>query len=183
MIRGKHSSESLAIVLNKFIDIYVLCSKYQNPETIHHIKPDKIISKCKACGNVFQIKISHKSLNYITKSEAHKKQVINKNITNLPETNDEWSVNTSADAVAIRKQTLSPELSNSSKIKKVFFTLFNDGDIRSNFYVKIEQIKSLINNDKSMLLLLRCIENFMLENEKCLTDIVHFINGFYEKQL
>jgi translation initiation factor 5 len=161
IVRGKHNAEQLAIILDKYIEIYVLCSKCNNPETILHIKPDKIISKCKACGHVFKITNNCKLTNYILKTEVPKKQVSIKNdnvkITN---TNEEWSLDLSQSAIDARKQALSFEISNSMQIKRTFFNLFSD-DIRTDFYKKIEQIRPYINDDKDMLLILRCIENLI----------------------
>lgn len=178
MIRGKHSAEVLATILDKFIDIYILCCKCQNPETLLHPKKDKIISKCKACGNVFKIDRTHKLTDYIIKSESSKSKIVS---INFIEINQEWSLDVSPTAVDNRKQTL--EISDSVRIKQTFIEIFGQGNIRHDFYLKIERLRPLIKNDKDMLLLLKCIENFMLENSNLLPDIVHFINGFYDKEL
>lgn len=181
MIRGKHSADILANVLDKFINIYILCCKCQNPETILYPKLDKVISKCKACGNVFNINHDHKLTTHIIKSETSKTKIVKNNSIKIEETDEEWTLDISTTAVNNRKQVL--EVSNSMKIKQTFVDLFADKDIRTDFYLKILRLQPLINNDKDMLLLLKCIENFMLENSDLLLDIVHFVNGFYEEEL
>lgn len=37
-LNGKHDDEKLALYLDKFIDIYVLCTKCKNPETFLDVK-------------------------------------------------------------------------------------------------------------------------------------------------
>gem|GEM_PF-1717156 len=157
IIRGRCDVEQLAVILNKYIDIYVLCDQCNNPETALHNKVDYIAAKCAACGHIGKIKDTHKLSARILKSTQ-----IKNNSTKVPEIEHKWSLDTSRDAINSRKQVLMPD---SAQIKNIFIDLFSDGNIRTGFYQKIEHIKPLINDDKSMLLLLRCIENFMLQYE------------------
>lgn len=112
-ISGKHSDEQLAQHLDKFIDMYVLCTKCKNPETILEIKKNMITSKCKACGKLFKIDMTHKLSNFIFKTESNKKPTKNKNdLVKVIKKNDDhsdgekWSMDTSDGAVSERKQQL-----------------------------------------------------------------------------
>jgi translation initiation factor 5 len=50
IINGAHDAPKLQDYLDGFIDKFVLCKKYKNPETDVIIKDDKITLDCKACG-------------------------------------------------------------------------------------------------------------------------------------
>jgi translation initiation factor 2 beta subunit (eIF-2beta)/eIF-5 len=114
---GKHSEETLSLCLDKFIDMYVLCIKCKNPETIFNIKKNSIESKCKACGKTFKIDPTHKLSNFIMKNEVNKKPVVEVVKKTSPKKakvekivddndNEKWSLDTSQNAVASRKQQL-----------------------------------------------------------------------------
>lgn len=110
---GKHSEEELSKCLDKFIDMYVLCVKCKNPETIFEVKKGCIVSKCKACGKIFKVDSSHKLSNYIIKSDTNKKPVEERKVSpkkskikDDDNDNEDWSIDTSAEAVAMRKQKL-----------------------------------------------------------------------------
>jgi translation initiation factor 5 len=103
---GKHDVETLANLLDKFISMYVLCIKCGNPETIIKVKHDVIASKCKACGKVFKIDMNHKLSSFIINS--NKKEIIKneKEVVKKIVVNDEWTYDTSEQAVLMRKQDL-----------------------------------------------------------------------------
>lgn len=108
MFAGNHSAEALSLCLDKFIDLYVLCVKCKNPETVHKIKNNEILSNCKACGKCHKLDSKHKMFNYILKNEikpvvTQKEKVIKKTVTNDI---DCWSLDTSDKAVQSRKQQL-----------------------------------------------------------------------------
>ena len=52
IVNGRHSAEDLSLLLDGFIDKYVLCKNCGNPETIMTVSKDmsKLRLKCKACG-------------------------------------------------------------------------------------------------------------------------------------
>lgn len=105
MFAGKHSEETLASCLDKFIILFVLCQKCQNPETIINVKNNKIGAKCKACGSIFKIDENHKLSNFIIKSNVKiDKKVEVKEVKIVHD--EKWSLDTSESAVAARKQQL-----------------------------------------------------------------------------
>lgn len=113
IISGKHDDEQLALCLDKFIDTYILCIKCKNPETTLTVKKGNIISKCKACGKIFKIDLTHKLSNYILKTESSKQPVTHKNdllkiikVENVEKDGEVWSMDTSQSAVNARKQRL-----------------------------------------------------------------------------
>jgi translation initiation factor 5 len=73
IVNGKHSAEDLAVVLDQFIERYVLCKKCRNPETELRVKGESIQQNCKACGKRTSIDMSHKLSTYILKNPPHKK--------------------------------------------------------------------------------------------------------------
>lgn len=104
---GNHSAEALSVCLDKFIDLYVLCAICKNPETVHIIKNNEILSKCKACGKIHKVDSKHKIFGTMLKNEikpviVQKEKVIKKVIDD----NDVWSLDTSDKSVTLRKQQL-----------------------------------------------------------------------------
>lgn len=106
---GKHSEETLAVCLDKFIALFVLCVKCKNPETVIQVKHDKIMAKCKACGKTFKMDESHKLSNFIIKNKLTK-SIEKVEVKEIKVIDDEkWSLDTSESAVAARKQQLNFE--------------------------------------------------------------------------
>ncbi len=114
---GKHTGEALSLCLDKFIDMFVLCTRCKNPETFFEIKKDNIVSKCKACGKAFKIDPTHKLSNFIIKGDGNKKPTTEKKMSpkkskaeKIDENDNEvWSLDTSSQAVSSRKQQLCNE--------------------------------------------------------------------------
>jgi translation initiation factor 5 len=74
IVNGKRDAETLAVVLDSFIQRYVLCQKCRNPETVLTVKGETITSQCKACGKTNQIDMSHKLSTYILKNPPEKSE-------------------------------------------------------------------------------------------------------------
>jgi len=57
IVNGKHSEEDLSVLLDGFIDKYVLCKQCGNPETVLSVTKDqsRLRLKCKACGGVTMV--------------------------------------------------------------------------------------------------------------------------------
>eukprot|EP00029_Vermamoeba_vermiformis_P009035 TRINITY_DN4383_c0_g1_i1.p1 TRINITY_DN4383_c0_g1~~TRINITY_DN4383_c0_g1_i1.p1 ORF type:complete len:213 (+),score=32.42 TRINITY_DN4383_c0_g1_i1:73-639(+) len=69
MVPGAHSAESLAKILDGFIDKYVICKTDRNPETsIGITSKGEIRLKCKACGGTTVADMNHKMASYIVKN-------------------------------------------------------------------------------------------------------------------
>lgn len=103
---GKHDAIILANLLDKFISMYVLCVKCGNPETIMKVKNDTIVSKCKACGKIYKINNEHKLSNFIIKSDVNKQVKEKEEKVKEVIVDDEWTYDTSDEAVMLRKRDL-----------------------------------------------------------------------------
>lgn len=116
VISGKHEVEDLAVVLDKFIDRFVLCEECDNPETELVIKKS-IRLKCKACGHSTRCDESHKIANIMFRTKTAAIEVENEAIkdedfglaitSEADETdNDDWAVPTDPESVAKRQAEL-----------------------------------------------------------------------------
>lgn len=69
VVNGSHSAESLATLLDGFIEKFVLCKQDQNPETVIKITPKgEVELVCKACGGVTRTDLAHKLTSFIVKN-------------------------------------------------------------------------------------------------------------------
>ena len=69
VVNGSHSAESLATLLDGFIEKFVLCKQDQNPETVIKITPKgEVDLVCKACGTVTRTDLAHKLTSFIVKN-------------------------------------------------------------------------------------------------------------------
>ncbi|UKK01048.2 eukaryotic translation initiation factor 5 [Theileria orientalis] len=68
LINGAHTESSLATVLDKFIEMYVLCQKCQLPETEVLVKRGELHSSCNACGHKGVLDMTHKAASYMIKN-------------------------------------------------------------------------------------------------------------------
>jgi len=67
IIKGKHTYEELLVVLDKFIDKYLLCPKCKKPETSLFAEKKILKCYCRACGKVNKLDNSHKLTTHIIK--------------------------------------------------------------------------------------------------------------------
>lgn len=73
VIHGKIAVDQLKTLLDKFIDMYVICSGCGNPETTCLLHKKQLATSCRACGDVRKIKNqSHKLSEYMIKRASHK---------------------------------------------------------------------------------------------------------------
>jgi len=61
IVKGQHAQEALALLLDKFIARYVLCSKCKYPELAYTIEKKNLSAKCNACGGLRSLDTSHKA--------------------------------------------------------------------------------------------------------------------------
>ncbi|KAF7559325.1 hypothetical protein G7046_g4829 [Stylonectria norvegica] len=72
IINGAHDAAKLQEHLDGFINKFVLCKKCKNPETDVHIKEDRILLDCKACGQRSDVDIRLKLSGFILKTQPKK---------------------------------------------------------------------------------------------------------------
>ncbi|KAJ3262606.1 hypothetical protein HK103_000135 [Boothiomyces macroporosus] len=133
VINGAHNADSLQDILDGFIDKFVLCASCKNPETEFTFTKDDILKDCKACGAHLPVDMRHKLTSYIMKNKPAEKKdkyskvkdkaadaeeegmqvddELEKELAALPTAeqhgvDDDWAVDTSADAVAARVKDL-----------------------------------------------------------------------------
>ncbi|BAM40891.1 eukaryotic translation initiation factor 5 [Theileria orientalis strain Shintoku] len=68
LINGAHTDSSLAAVLDKFIELYVLCQNCQLPEIEVLVKRGELHSSCNACGHKGVLDMTHKAASYMIKN-------------------------------------------------------------------------------------------------------------------
>lgn len=127
ILMGMHIKEDILKIIDEIIDDYVLCRYCSNPETMIYVKNCKLCLKCAACGFRSIIKCKSKLDDFVCKYIANQpkpkkskiitQQIIMKRIESpqesitivLSESSDSdenWSVDVSDAAVALRKQEL-----------------------------------------------------------------------------
>jgi translation initiation factor 2 beta subunit (eIF-2beta)/eIF-5 len=65
ILNGTYAADVLQQTLNKYIDLYVLCSKCHLPEFVITVKKDDLRYKCKSCGCSGVNTADHKLTTYI----------------------------------------------------------------------------------------------------------------------
>ncbi|ETW56251.1 hypothetical protein PFAG_03699 [Plasmodium falciparum Santa Lucia] len=68
IVNGAHKEKDLVNILDKFIEMYVLCPHCLLPETDIVVKKGILICKCNACGNIGELNNSHKIATYMIKN-------------------------------------------------------------------------------------------------------------------
>ncbi|KAI4835596.1 eukaryotic translation initiation factor 5 [Plasmodium brasilianum] len=68
IVNGAHKENDLVNILDKFIEMYVLCPHCLLPETDIIVKKGFLICKCNACGNIGELNNSHKIATYMIKN-------------------------------------------------------------------------------------------------------------------
>lgn len=91
IVNGSHDASKLQDMLDGFIKKFVLCEQCQNPETVFKISVKKglIGARCKACGYVFQLDMTHKLTTFILKNPPE--QEMNTQGTSLTKKKDKKS--------------------------------------------------------------------------------------------
>jgi len=128
IVNGKHSEEDLSLLLDGFIDKYVLCKQCGNPETILTVSKDQstLRLKCKACGGLTKVDALDQLGKFIAKNpppkmkdmmleESRKKRSQEEEEQQVREAEqamskvsvqdtDTWSLDTSEEAIAARRK-------------------------------------------------------------------------------
>lgn len=91
IVNGSHDATKLQDMLDGFIKKFVLCEQCDNPETVFKfaMKKGLIGARCKACGYVFQLDMTHKLTTFILKNPPE--QEINAHGTSLTKRKDKKS--------------------------------------------------------------------------------------------
>lgn len=111
-LAGIQSNEVVQDCIFSFIDAYVLCKNCGNPETKFSVSKQRLVQACIACGTSNKLK-SDKTVDMIvkglSKKDTSKRKPIRKivNVTAQSDdgqSDDDWSLDTSSEAVLARKQ-------------------------------------------------------------------------------
>lgn len=70
LINGAHTERTLLQILDKFIEMYVLCTECHLPEIDVIIKKGTLCSRCNACGYKGILDNTHKAASYMVKNPA-----------------------------------------------------------------------------------------------------------------
>lgn len=77
IVNGRHDQETLAALLDGFIEKFVLCKTCGNPETIMAVsKAPSIELRCMACGNISAVEMGHRLCTFILKHPPTNKKYI-----------------------------------------------------------------------------------------------------------
>ncbi|XP_022094015.1 eukaryotic translation initiation factor 5-like [Acanthaster planci] len=130
IVNGSHDVAKLQDLLDVFIKKFVLCPECENPETNLIVRKGTIGQHCVACGHQGMIDMRHRLTTFIVKNppehdptsigsskterKSRKKETSNTSQNGddgidplaLKDDDDDWSVDTSEDAVAERMQSL-----------------------------------------------------------------------------
>ncbi|EKX73208.1 eukaryotic translation initiation factor 5, putative [Theileria equi strain WA] len=68
LINGAHTEKALSLILDKFIELYVLCPQCQLPEIEVIVKRGALHSSCNACGHKGTLDMTHKAASYMIKN-------------------------------------------------------------------------------------------------------------------
>jgi translation initiation factor 5 len=154
-IHGNYDVEQLSQVLDRFIDIYVLCgsAECKLPETNLEITGSKLRMTCRACGKSNIIPNDHKLTNFIFKN-VRPGVTIKENTENQHEVVDQqkvaWSVPTDRESVEKRKQ----EAGNSNAKKS------DESGGTLNIEQQLLQLKELVKTDPDLNLFIASVQKF-----------------------
>eukprot|EP00914_Ancora_sagittata_P029262 GHVO01057852.1.p1 GENE.GHVO01057852.1~~GHVO01057852.1.p1 ORF type:complete len:356 (+),score=61.44 GHVO01057852.1:123-1070(+) len=68
IINGSHKAETLQQIMDKFIQLYVICPKCSLPEVDLMVKKKRIFGRCNACGQNVEFDSTHKIAAYVIKN-------------------------------------------------------------------------------------------------------------------
>jgi len=119
VINGFHDAKQLALLLDKFITLFILCPRCKLPETALSVHKKAVVTTCAACGYNGPSANQHKFAMFIAKNPPKPAKNIAARVTfqvvptalaaetkeeaAAPEPDLDWATDTSAEAVAARK--------------------------------------------------------------------------------
>lgn len=68
IVNGAHTQQDLQVLIDKFIDKFVLCENCKLPEIDLVLKKNSVAYRCNACGNQGQVDNRHKLATFILKN-------------------------------------------------------------------------------------------------------------------
>ncbi|SJK85923.1 translation initiation factor eIF-5 [Babesia microti strain RI] len=74
LINGAHNERDLATILDKFIEMYVLCPNCQLPEIDVFVRKGSLVYSCNACGSQGTLDMTHKAATYMIKNPTDTKK-------------------------------------------------------------------------------------------------------------
>lgn len=73
IINGAHNEKDLTTILDKFIEMYVLCMGCHLPEIDMNVKKGALNYKCNACGSIGMLDCAHKAATYMIRNPPDNK--------------------------------------------------------------------------------------------------------------
>ncbi|KAK2195936.1 bifunctional W2 domain/Translation initiation factor IF2-IF5 domain/Translation initiation factor IF2-IF5 [Babesia duncani] len=128
LINGAHNEKILTLILDKFIDKYVLCPNCHLPEIEVLVKKGILSCRCNACGHQGLLDMTHKAASYMAKNpattnESSKQKSLDKKVRkkSSKKQDEERENGTQYESAPLEKLTLeSPELIEASERLALF---------------------------------------------------------------
>jgi translation initiation factor 5 len=169
-IHGSYDVEQLSVVLDRFIEKYVLCGspECKLPETNLEINGSKLRMTCRACGKTSAISNDHKLTNFIFKNVRPGvtiKDQVEDTLTVVDQQAIVWSVPTDRESVENRKLE-----AGSSNAKKTTETG------TQNIQQQLLQLKDLIKTEPDLTVFIAAVQKF--QKQFTLNDQLLVMNLF-----
>ena len=181
LFAGKHDEETLAVCLDKFISLFVLCKKCHNPETVIQVKKTKIGGKCKACGHIFKLDENHKLSNFIIKNNIQVDKTVEVKIVKTID-DEKWSLDTSESAVTARKQKLimRKEIENTVYPIKNLIHYVEQSPSTDDFIKELSSLQILQHWSETVLIKYIFAGLFMVDIKKNFYQKLSYLNHFVD---
>eukprot|EP01125_Pyxidicula_operculata_P003122 TRINITY_DN1337_c0_g1_i1.p1 TRINITY_DN1337_c0_g1~~TRINITY_DN1337_c0_g1_i1.p1 ORF type:complete len:327 (+),score=46.32 TRINITY_DN1337_c0_g1_i1:24-1004(+) len=212
-IGGNRDLKELNDILDKYIDIYVLCQVCGNPETIMAVGKRNIKLNCRACGETsVNSEVNDKFGSYLTKkptvsdkkteeeyvedefekeTEETETPEGSQNVTELSMTGNPinalksyWRSNPSSEAIEESvKRLQSKHKMNDVQLLHTIFTSLFDKDYSQDFDHKSEIVKLFIPSKKLQQQVMICIEGMCVSDQSLIPKISSILECFMDNEV
>ncbi|XP_955411.1 eukaryotic translation initiation factor 5, putative [Theileria annulata] len=117
LINGAHTDTTLAGVLDKFIELYVLCQNCQLPEIELFVKRGELLCSCNACGHKGTLDMTHKAASYMIKNPVNIPKITKEGSSSKESTNG-VTINTGLKSDKAKKHRDPSKSEKSEKVDK-----------------------------------------------------------------